>query len=535
MTDRDAPGPAAGRTPPPRRFNQVKLFQYVTAPEAPEYRALLQIFFDAKERYVIELRPRDILEEIARNGFVLEAADEEKLEMRLAQLVEWGNLTRAHDTARVATIEDFYRKRFVYHLTSLGEAAHRAVLEVEAAVGQVGSLQAGMLGRIRDTLRALAEAAPDPAGRRDLAARFHDLFKDFDRLAQEANRFIGELNRRLDEEGDASERFALRKQALLAYITRFVNQLRLLEGEIAAALETIETAGILPLLEAASRSADLPPGFGDENPAAAWVREQKSKWDGVRLWFVGVPGRLSSTVSRLAQAAVDAVVTLTRTLTRLNDRRAGRADRKADFLTLARWFSACPDDAAAHDLWRRAFGLYPARHWHIPEDDPGLAGPGLSWWDAPPVHVPVRLRRRGSVVRTGRPSPVPDRTDDKRWIAQRRRREREETEAALARFAGCGPLRLSQLVELGAVEFDLLLALLDEVLSAPRGPASARRARTRDGRLEILLADPPEEETEPSVEIRTPRGLLRCRDYRLTVAELAPDRVPRSAVQEIEA
>jgi len=32
----------------------------------------------------------------------------------LGQLVDWGNLQSQPDTARVATIEDFYRKRLLY-------------------------------------------------------------------------------------------------------------------------------------------------------------------------------------------------------------------------------------------------------------------------------------------------------------------------------------------------------------------------------------------------------------------------------------
>ncbi len=502
----------------PCRPNQVNLFQYVTVPNAPEYRSILEIFFEAKQRYVIEQRPREILDAIGRAGFDVDLRDEETLERHLAQLVEWGNLTRTHDTAAVLTIQDFYRRQFVYHLTNVGEAAHRAVLEVEAAVGKAGSLQAGMLGRIRDTFRDLAERAVRGDGRpENLAARFYDLFKDFDLLTEEANRFIGEIGRRIDA-GDESERFDFRKQALLAYIGRFLNQLHLLEGEIAAHLTAIEKAGIAALIETASRSPDLPPAIGDEDPVEAWRREHQAKWDGIRRWFLG-EGPSSPTVSRLAEAARGAVIGLTRALGRLNDRQTGRADRKADFLALARWFAACPDDDAAHDLWRLAFGLYPARHFHIPEDDPGLATRGTSWWDAEPVYVPIRLRQRGAAIRLGKSSPIPDLSGEKRWIAEIRRREREQVEGALARFAGGGLIQMRQIATLDLAEFDLFLGLLDEILSAPRQTGGLRKTRTRDGRFDLLLTEPASTGRETLVEIVTPNGRLRCRDYQLTVAD----------------
>ncbi len=217
------------------------------------------------------------------------------------------------------------------------------------------------------------------------------------------------------------------------------------------------------------------------DPAARWVADERERWDGVRSWFAGTaagPPR----VERLHAAARAAVVRLTRSLERLNERRTRPADRAADFRTLARWFAACPTDDDAHVLWAAAFGLYPARHFHIEEDDPELVRPDESWWDAPPVEVPIRLRTRGAVARSGRPPPALDFADGRVWMAARRRRERAEVEAATARFAGRGPLRLSALATLERAELDQLLAVLDEALVAPRGarrrPARAHRRRS---------------------------------------------------------
>jgi len=223
-------------------------------------------------------------------------------------------------------------------------------------------------------------------------------------------------------------------------------------------------------------------------------------------------------VERLHAAARAAVVRLARSLERLNDRRSRPADRAADFRTLARWFAACRTDDDAHALWASAFGLYPARHFHIEEDDPDLVRPDASWWEARPVEVPVRLRTHGAVSRSGRPPPALDFGDGRAWMAAIRRRERAEVEAAMARFAARGPLRLSSLAGLERAELDQLLALLDEALVAPRAPDGVRRARTADGRFEIALHPPAE---RAWVQLETPAGRLRCLDYELEIARPA--------------
>jgi uncharacterized protein (TIGR02677 family) len=486
-------------------------------------------FYEAKQRFVVQMRPEEVLREVQRLGLHVEQSEEGAqdgdverrpigaLDYHLDKLVEWGNLTRSHDTASVSRIEDFYRKRYLYHLSPVGEAAQRAVLEVEATVGRTGALQASMLHKIRDALAGLAgegaAAAPD-AGR--LVRLLHDLFSAFDTLTQEANRFIGELSRHLSAERMDEQRFELHKAAVLAYISRFVEQLRRLSAEIVDGLEAIQCLDPAALIAAAARAAELPPALDDGDPVARWTEEQRARWEGVCGWFLrGEAGR-EPTVERLAGVARQAVVTLTRTLSRLDDRRTRRVDRAADFRLLARWFSACADDREAHRLYEAAFGLYPARHFHIAESDAEQTSPRISWWEAAPVEVPVRLRTRGRISEAGRPAPAVDFSDDKRWIAQRRRRERRLEQAALARFSGQGPLRLGGLGRLEGGELDALLGLLDEVLSSPRGEGGLRVVRTADGRHRVSLRRPAGEAVPPA-ELETERGRLRCEDFTLTL------------------
>ncbi|MGH9340840.1 MAG: DUF2397 family protein [Acidobacteriota bacterium] len=184
-------------------------------------------------------------------------------------------------------------------------------------------------------------------------------------------------------------------------LNRFVDRLRRLAAEIAEGIAAVRNKGIDALLAEAARSGDLPPPSDGGDPIPAWIAEKRSRFEGVADWFVS-DGVRKPTVDRVADAAVGAVVDLTRILGRLNDQRLCPADRAADMRTLARWFEVCGDEEQAHRLWQGAFGLYGSRHFHLVEEDLEASSPNL-WWDADPVRVPVKLRTRGRINRSGRP------------------------------------------------------------------------------------------------------------------------------------
>lgn len=517
-------------------LNQVSAFQYVTAPKAPTYRAIVQVFYEAKQHYIIELRPDELFEKLRQAGYYLAELDQdslglpldlierrERLEQELQQLVRWGNLTNSHDLAAATCLQDFYRARFVYRLTSIGEAAHRAVLDVEATVGRSGSLQTAMLVRIRDALASLAETALSASlDGPTVVNQLRDLCSAFDSLTAEAGRFLSDLDRYTDSPRLATatssgpglpdaDRFLLHKQAVLSYISSFVDQLRRLAGEIASSLAVVQRRGIEEVLLTAVAAAELPPSLEEQDPRSCWLGEQRARFEGICCWFLGQAGA-EPTVERLRAVAVGAVIKLTRGLGRLNERRAHPADRAADFRALARWFQRCPDDDSAHRLYQAAFGVYPARHFHIAEENPGTTSAAESFWQASPVAVPVRLRSFGHLSQAGRPPAARDYSSEKQWIAARRRREREALDAAYQRFLGSEYTCISDLATLEEAELDALLSLLSDALAAPRDKDGIRRARTSDGRYQVSLRIPPESDTH-QVVVMTPRGWLRCRDF----------------------
>lgn len=192
------------------------MFAHVTAPNAEMYRAVMRIFGKAKARFMLHLRPEDLLAELQGLGFHYrpnESGGDEKVErvessaaldrdtvsLLLESLESWGNLRAYQDTVEVATVQDFMRKRFLYQMTSEGEAAEEALAVFEEHLARPGELQASALQDIQLHLTALDKLAgdsePDPAG---TASVLGEICRRFEQLTSQAQRFMNGLQRHID-------------------------------------------------------------------------------------------------------------------------------------------------------------------------------------------------------------------------------------------------------------------------------------------------------------------------------------------------
>lgn len=484
------------------RFDQVLALQYVTTEKAAEHRAIVDVFANAKARYRVQLRPAEVLQLLVEGNYQPRLS-EDTVHARLEALREWGNLDASHDAAAVEKLDDFYRKRLIYRLTPVGEAAHAAVRSVEQAVGNTGALQTTMLAKILEGLQTLEkmcrQSEPDPDTVKSVLDAVHAAFES---LTTEASRFIGELQRFLSLDELDTESFMVRKHALVAYLQGFVDRLVKTSDPIGRLIRRLDGAAHQSLVDTASRSSDLPPAMGDLAPDEVFRREQAARWAGVVQWFAPPSGR--SVERELLRVADQSVSQLVHSLHRLRERMSSKVDRTADFRQLARWFSECPSDAAAHVLFTRAFGLHGARHFHIAEDDADLVTPRTSWWDAHPVEVPVHLRKRGTSPKGGRTGKLVDFSAGRDWLRMRRAQERQRRDDAVASFRRPGrALLLSELDRLEKGHFEVLLELLDAALAGDRDRDGVRSGETEDGRFKVSIRAIPG--SEP-VAIETTEG-----------------------------
>lgn len=489
------------------------LFRHVSADKAQFYRVIMETFAAAKRQFRLHLRPDEVLLEADWQGAppVLE-----EIQLALSQLAEWGNLESQPDTARVSSIEDFYRARFLYRLSVGGEAVEAALTTFAHALQRRGELQTVALEDIFNRLEALLALADEPVPD---AAKVHEVLRDlvrvFEGLADNAQAFMAGVARKIElQQADVKAVLAY-KQRLIGYLERFIGDLVGRSGAIAQRITALAPR-IEPLLwQAANREMrDAAPGDIYEQADALQQRlnSWRERWRGLRLWFVS-DGHIQAQSELLRSKARAAIPQLLAAVAALNERRSGRSDRSADFRILAHWFADTENDADAHRLWRAAFALNPARHLSLLSDTDDVSA-STPWAEAPAVAIHPRLRERGEIAPRGPVPHVKDRAAARALLAQHIAEERAQVEAARAVLATGTASRLSELSRLDAYAFRLFLALLGEALAAQVSPDQPVTRQTADGLLQIHL--------EPlsagsRAEIETELGVFAGRDHMITI------------------
>jgi uncharacterized protein (TIGR02677 family) len=490
------------------------LFRHVGAERGQRYRAVLDVFAAAKRQYRLQLRPDEVL---AEGEWTAAPPTADELAGLLAQLVEWGNLEAQPDIARVSSLADYYRARFIYRLSAGGEAVESALGRFAELLARRAELQTVALEDIALRLQALitlleGEQADVPK----LHETLRDLVRVFEGLADNAQAFMAGVARSLELQRAEAAAVAAYKQRLIDYLERFVGDLVQRSETIAQWIEQLSPRIDPVLLAIAEREArDAAPGGpleqADEE-GRRW-RAWRERWKGLRGWFLS-SGETPPQAELLRAQARAAIPQLLGAIAALNERRSGRSDRSADFRQLAGWFAACDDDSQAHRLARAAFALNPARHLAL-NPAAGDAGAGTRWIDAPPLAVHPRLREWGEAVPRG---PVPRmrmRDTERRQLEGMLAEESRQVGTARARLATGQPLQLSQIGQIDEAGFHFLLALLGEALAEQAGPGAMVERSTADGLYRVRL-EPLHAASE--AVIQTPLGRFSGRDHRLTIS-----------------
>ncbi len=488
------------------------LFSHVVADNAPLYRAILDVFAASKRQFRLHLRPDEVLAEAAWPEAPPSA---EAVQQALGQLVDWGNLLAQPDTARVATIEDFYRKRLLYRMTAGGEAVETGLQAFVEALARRAELQSVALDDIRARLIALGqlmrETPPDSA---KVHGALRDLVHIFEGLSGNAEAFMAGLARTIELQRAEVAAVMSFKTRLIDYLQRFIGDLVTRSSQIAGLLVELKPF-VQPLLHiAAERDArNAAPGDGEMDAAAldARLAAWQERWAGLSRWFLST-GRDRSQADLLRASALSAIPRLLQAVSLLHERRAGRSDRAADFRRLALWFAAAGSDENCHRLWRAAFALSPARHLAMAAPDEKI-GANTPWGDAPGIAVLPKLREQGMLPTRGAPPRILDRSAERSRLAARVAAETAQTDAARQRLA-TQETCLSELGPLDATAFRLFLTLLGETLAAQTHPDAAVERSTGDGTLNVRLV-PLGRDTEATID--TELGSFRGRDHRISI------------------
>ncbi len=230
-----------------------RVFHHLCAPKASTYRAILQIFVSAKERFEIALRASEVVARLAAQPVPLpDFADETDVIACLDSLCEWGNLNATRDVVSSRTLEEYLHPKYLYQLTQAGDMTERALGFFEEGLHRPGELSASALRDIADTLEELIGLLTSSDLDEPKAARaLGDLASRFDTLVARAQMFVGGLQRELDRPVAEESAFLALKEELLNYLERFVRELVQATYRISQSLYALDQTGVKPLLSAA--------------------------------------------------------------------------------------------------------------------------------------------------------------------------------------------------------------------------------------------------------------------------------------------
>lgn len=491
-----------------------ELFRHVSAEKSTAYRAILDVFAAAKRQYRLQLRPDEVLAEARWPGPPPRIED---VNIQLAQLATWGNLESQPDTARVSTLNDFYRARFLYRLSQNGEAVEAGLAVFFQTLQRRAELQSVALEDIADRLRSLqALAESEETDVAKIHETLRDLVRVFEDLTENAQAFMADVARSIELQQADPAAVATYKRRLIDYLERFMGDLVRRSDAIAHRILAVAPRIDDLLRQVAEREArDAAPGDAQDQADAQIQRWQawRERWKGLRGWFLST-GHEPPQADLLRARARSAIPQLLGAIAALNERRSGRSDRSADFRVLACWFAGCAGDAEAHRLARAAFVLNPARHFLVNAAADEDLPVGTKWADAPPLTIHPRLREWGEATPRGPLPGVHDRTEARTQLRRQFAEESRQVEAARARLATGRAVRLSELGDLDTHAFGLFLGLLGEALTEQAGPDASVERATSDGLLHVRLVPLT---AGSRAEIVTPYGVFAGRDHLITI------------------
>ena len=441
--------------------DRMRLFSYVTADNRQAYLWVLRAFDAARADYHVLLHTSEVDAALAAlHADHPDSPDPAELELPrlLDALVEWGVLDRSQDGSRATTLAEYRNRHSVYQFTEAGYRAHRAVESVLSATMDDTTLSRLVFADLLADLAALATA--NAAGdAEEVYRKLNRLDRALADIAERAARFyhmLGDLSRTNDA---SPETFLAHKDALLAHLRDFHDELQRYTPRLREAVHAVEATGLDRLVEAAAEA--------DERifrTPAERTSDWRRRWHGLRSWLAPPGPDQLSEADRLADATISAIGDVLALLRRVTEARRGGVSRESQLRHLAGWFTAVGSQDAAHALFDAGFGFGAPRHVNVPHADPEAIPTRESWWEAPAVELSRTLVEAGRAPGQGNGRPARlDRAEDRRarLRADQLSQERRSAEAA-ARLVdtGLGEQPLDE------AQTGVLLRMLDLVLAA---------------------------------------------------------------------
>lgn len=464
------------------------------------YRLIMRFFYDQHRLHHYALAPGQVL---AHMRTVLPDYREDDCQQDLEALVRWGNLDPDWELglAGVRTIEDFKRRNVVYAATPDAIAIEELMVQLESRGEQVGELDSSAMGRLWELLgrldQALALPVSNPGRGEQVRQAWDELWLRFAQVADSSNNYMGDMRRQERERLLDLDAFQIYKEALVNYLTRFVEGLAAYRDRIRRRVEAWDSGGIATT--AADAAVASTRTFESREHVLRQYRDQVTAFAD---WFA--PGGSADKLRLYASHAIERVV---RSARRLSESRQGAVSRAHDLLALADRFFACQTSTQAERLAAVAFGLTHPRHWQFEVPEQASDQPERPAWEGQPLDTVIRQRRTNLPRRTDPGGSMAELEQKKAALRALDRQRQLEAAALVDRLFAGGALVLGEAEGLEAAERDLVIGWVYECLANMPGCTT----RTPDGST-LLVSNPDERRY---VWLEAPDGRVLVPNYKL--------------------
>ena len=480
---------------------RIKEISYLNTDNTWRYRPIIRTVFS----YYEKMKNWVLVEEILEHLVVHEEFSEytsDQLKSDLNSLVEWGNLIAIADTRKVTSIDEFKNRAFRYQLSQTTIEIERLLIRLDQmTVENTATLEASLVENFRIILEN-CDVNLDPK------AQYHwwkDLNGRFQMLNQNYQDYISRFYNPKNEELMKSTDFLIYKESFIKYLRSFIRMLQLNTQVIQEILIEITSEDMQKILEGCLIYEQQIQTLQVELREKDYMELNMGRFLSMREWFTPIQGR-SPLSEQLVENTNEIIRKITRFAASIADKKNSHANRKSEYLKLARLFKEQEDLYEAHKLSALLMGSTTITKVlaHVHRNTENI---NSSIYEEEPRVYQINPRVRTYREKTLK-NPIRDLKDLKEINRLSILQQREDDEKILNRFIIDDEINFGQLPVLTPKERTILLTMLS------RGQKKRKDWQTQGNQFSYRVEGA---ENSPPITLICQDGTFSMPHYRLII------------------
>ncbi|MBM6666568.1 TIGR02677 family protein [Lacrimispora saccharolytica] len=344
-----------------QRLDAIDETSYLSVPNAPVYRKIMRCFYREYEKMHFQLYREDLYE-LLKNEEEFTDYTIQQLDLDLAALVKWKNLTPIQDPGRVYTIADYKNKQYRYTMSEYAVEIERLTVRLENIFLESGSLSTNFFVRLEKSLEDVERM--EHAGLKEVNEWWNLLQEDFKRPNQNYQDYLRDFYSGKADRLMKSVEFVLHKDKFIRYLNEFVQELQHHSRRIEQLLRrSREQMGAVVLERVVQSELDIPHAVLEfRSNAEPTIRENVTgKWNSLLRWFLDSEQQ-ECEAKRVLCITNEVIRNIIQNAALIVQMQNWGISRKEDYRKFLDLFLECENLEEAHRLSAHVFGIQQVRH-----------------------------------------------------------------------------------------------------------------------------------------------------------------------------